>query len=250
MIGVMDSGLGGVNTAMVLRKKLPGTSFLVLADQKNAPYGEKSPEEIRKCFDDGVSWLKEQGVHSIVVACNTMCSNALEEEKGKFPDLSFTGILDCAIRGLRKEPVASLIVAATPSTIASGAYQDRIRHMYPNAQIYAVSASRIVPILEGSRDEKELRKCWEEYLRPYRGKARQILLACTHYPLCRGQIEEILPGVKVIDPNDALAEEAAFPEEKSPHLEIATTGDPEVTEEQIRSLYGRDVKVRKAVLHG
>lgn len=244
MIGIVDSGLGGVATCFHLRKKHPRTSFLVLADQKNAPYGDKTKEELLEIARDNIRWFYDQGIREVIIACNTLCSTVYPELVEEFPDMKLWNIIDLELENLRHKRFRSVLIMATSATIRMKRYEDGIRKMFPKRTVYAKATPKLVPMIEGGENPFTIRDVLADYLAPYRDKADAVLLGCTHYPLVSAQIHEVLPA-RQFDPNEGIEKAVSFPEEENPVLRIYTSHDAENLEKAIRLLFGEECEVEE-----
>ena len=118
MIGVFDSGIGGLNILRELEKRLPGRDFLYFGDSKNCPYGEKTDDELMAITSSIVMNLKERGCKVIVIACNTATTRCMKKLKQLFPELIFIGTVP-AIKVACDKNSKNTLVLATPATIDS-----------------------------------------------------------------------------------------------------------------------------------
>ena len=243
MIGILDSGLGGLATLDYLHRKHPEVSFLALADQKNAPYGDKSKEEVLKITKENLEWFQEKGVKQVIIACNTLCSTVIEELRPQFPKLELVNIVYLTLDQLKKEKISSLLVIGTKLCISAGVYENELRRCFPDHKIFAEATPEFVPLIEEGKDAKTIQTSAEHYLRGYRGKVEAILLGCTHYPLIGKEIYRALP-VKQYDANEAIDQQVKFIPEKDPTILIYTSGKPEETEKQLKKLFDLAIEVR------
>jgi glutamate racemase len=243
MIGILDSGLGGLTTLNYLRLKHPEVSFLALADQKNAPYGDKHKEEVLEITRKNLEWFQGKGIKQVIVACNTLCSTVLEELKPQFPELELVNIVDLTIDSLKKEKISSLLIIGTKLCIASGVYENRLKEYFPHAKISSLATPKFAMQIEEGKDPETIQQSADDYLKDYRGKVEALLLGCTHYPLIGKEIYHSLP-VKQYDANKAIEEHLEFKSEKDPKILIYTSGKPEETQKQIKQLFNFETEVR------
>ncbi|MBQ1506676.1 MAG: aspartate/glutamate racemase family protein [Erysipelotrichales bacterium] len=243
MIGIVDSGLGGLKTCFTLREKHPETSFIVLADQKNAPYGDKTRDEIYEIAYRNIKWFKDRGIHEVIVACNTVCSTVLDELQKEFPDMKLYNIISATLEELKKKRYKGIVVLATAATTRSMKYENGLKGIFPGRKVYPVAPKELVPLIESGASSKEIEDLLKGYLADYQGKADAVLLGCTHYPLASKEIKKALP-VKQYDPNDAIEKTVAFHQDENPSLEVYTTGNPRLTSWQIFKLFHEDVEVK------
>jgi glutamate racemase len=167
------------------------------------PYGNKSPDTIAAYCIENISFLIDQQIKILVVACHTACTAALDRLRETF-DLPIIGIMEQGI----EETVLSthtqkIAILGTRTTIASGVYQHRIQEHCPSAKIYAIACPLFVPLIEeGYIDHPIATLVVKEYLHPLKDKEIDtLLLGCTHYPLLQHLLQQELgSSVAVIDP--------------------------------------------------
>lgn len=208
-IGVFDSGVGGLTVLKELQHLLPGEELLYLGDTARVPYGTKSPATVRRYAMEAAAFLTQRKVKMLVVACNTASSVALLELETCFK-LPVIGVIEPgARRAVSVTRSGSIGVIGTEGTIKSGAYTLAIKQLAPDADVVGVPCPLFVPLVEeGWLDHPVTRLTAEEYLRPLRKHGIDTLvLGCTHYPLLKNVLQEVLgPEVVLID----SAEETAF----------------------------------------
>ncbi len=207
-IGVFDSGFGGLTVLKELQKSLPHEQFIYLGDTARLPYGTKSPEAIIRYSQECCSLLANQGVKLIVIACNTATAIALDALAGHF-SIPIIGVIDPVIENIiQTSPHGRIGILATKGTVASGVYQRKIHRLLPSAEITAVAAQLLVSLVEeGFIDHPITELAIQEYVRPlHLAKVDTAILACTHFPLLKDQIQQALgPSIQVIDPAFATA---------------------------------------------
>ncbi len=193
-IGIFDSGLGGLTVAHAIAKRLPGESTLYFGDTARVPYGPKSPETVRRYSLEIMQWLLGQGVKAIVIACNTSTAHALEALQAASPVPVF-GVIEpgarAAVAANQWHPIG---VIGTAGTIRSGAYQRAIQSLLPEAEVVAKACPLFVPMVEeGWFNHPATRTVAEEYLTPVRARnIRTLVLGCTHYPLIKPLVQEVI----------------------------------------------------------
>jgi glutamate racemase len=234
-IGVFDSGIGGLTVAHEIIRQLPTESVVYFGDTARVPYGPKSPETVRRYSQEIADFLQTQGVKAIVIACNTATAHALTMLREKLP-IPVIGVVEPGARAAVAATTTNRIgVIGTVGTIKSGAYERAIRALSPDAIITARAAPLLVPLVEeGWNEHPASRLVVEEYLRPFAAAGVDTLvLGCTHYPLLKPLIAEVLgPEVKLID---SAAETAAETARVLGDREIATRDGHEVTHRFIAS---------------
>src|SRR6188508_1345362 len=238
-IGVFDSGVGGLTVLSELRSRLPHESTVYLGDNGRAPYGPRPADEVRRFTLEAVDWLLRQDVKLLVLACNTATARALGLVRARSMVPVVGVVRPGAVAAAAATRTAAVAVIATAGTVESGAYPDAIVEAAPGTLVTQLACPELVPMVEagilaGRRAESVLRA----YLEPLLAAGPEIdtlLLGCTHYPLLRPVIEDIVgEEVAVVDSafTTALAVEdlldalgsRADPRAVTQHR-VATTGD-------------------------
>lgn len=203
MIGIFDSGLGGLTVVREVMRELPGFSILYLGDTARTPYGNKSPELVRRYALEGAEWLLARGAKFLVVACNTMSAVALEALRNRFTIPIFDVVVPTVREAARYARGDKRIgVIGTRATIASGIYNQLITQINPDAQIFGAACPLFVPLVEeGWSNRPETQRIARHYLDQLRAKnVSALILGCTHYPLLASVIQECLGRrVRIVD---------------------------------------------------
>jgi len=201
-IGVFDSGIGGLTVLRSLLKELPSESFVYFGDTARVPYGNKSPETVLKFSRENVTFLLNEGVKFVVVACNTASAEAVPILRDECP-VPIVGVIEPGVRAAIKMTKSHKIgIIGTPGTIRSEAYQNGIRSLSPNAIVTAHACPLFVPLVEeGWTDTHITEMIAKEYLGDYHDQSIDVLvMGCTHYPLLRDVIGRVLgPEVALVD---------------------------------------------------
>jgi glutamate racemase len=212
MIGLFDSGLGGLSVLRAVRAALPGVPLLYLGDSAHVPYGARPLAEVRG-FAEGITrFLLARGARLIVLACNTASAAALRHLRGLYPGVPFVG-MEPAVKPAVESSRAGIVgVLATPATFQGELYASVVERFAQDVTVLQQVCPGLVQQIEagdlaGPATEAMLRG-WVEPLLA-RG-ADTLVLGCTHYPFVIPLIEKIAgPGVRVIDPAPAVARQAA-----------------------------------------
>lgn len=211
-IGIFDSGVGGLTVLKAVRARLPNEDVIYLGDTARVPYGTKSPATVERYAIEDASFLIEKGVKLIIVACNTASALAANELR-RLIALPLLGVIGpgarAAARATRNRRIG---VIGTEATIASGAYERRIREACGagEAQLFSQACPLFVPLVEeGETDSDITRAVAEKYLAPLREqRIDTLVLGCTHYPLLKPVIAETMgAGVTLVDSAEAVAAE-------------------------------------------
>lgn len=208
MIGIFDSGIGGLTVVRSLMDELPGYDMIYFGDTARTPYGTKSGQTVIDYSLENTEFLIKQGAKMIVMACNTASSVATEALKKNF-DLPIYEVITPAVRlALNETRTSAIGVIGTRATINSGIYEKKIKEQTPHARVYSAACPLLVPLVEeGWLQRPETRMIVKKYLHPL--KVRQIdtlILGCTHYPVLKPIIQQkIGKRVRVISSSTAVA---------------------------------------------
>jgi glutamate racemase len=211
-VGVFDSGIGGLTVAQEVIRQLPHESVIYFGDTARVPYGPKSPDTVRRYSREIAGYLREQGVKSIVIACNTATAHALGVLRDEL-DMPVIGVVEPGARAAVAATTQGHIgVIGTVGTIKSGAYERAIRAIDPDVMITARACPLFVPLVEeGWTDHDATRLVAREYLEPLlAAEIDTLVLGCTHYPLLKPLLREVLgSSVRLIDSAEETAAETA-----------------------------------------
>lgn len=206
-IGIFDSGIGGTSIWREIVKLLPNENTLYLADSKNAPYGEKSKEEIIQLCVKNVDYLLAHGAKIIVVACNTATTNAIDFLRAKY-NVPFVAI-EPAIKPAALQSVTKAIgILATRATLASDLLQKNATVFAKDVLILKQEGTGLVPLIEQNKiDSPEMKALLIKYTQPMLAKnIDYLVLGCSHYPYLTAQLKAIVgDNVKIIDSGLAVA---------------------------------------------
>ncbi len=226
-IGIFDSGVGGLTVMRAIASRLPAESLLYLGDTARVPYGNRSPQTIRRYAVNATTMLRDEGVKAIVVACNTASAYALRalQERYDFPVL---GVVDPVARAAAAATATGAIgVIGTRGTVASNCYLDAL-HALGVSDVIQKACPLFVPLAEEGWTQGEVVDAIaRSYLQVFAGTAVDtLILGCTHYPLLAdtiGRVFEETAGrsVRVLDSASATA--IALSDE----LETNALGSPE-----------------------
>jgi glutamate racemase len=211
-VGVFDSGIGGLTVAHEVIRQLPHESIVYFGDTARVPYGPKSPDTVRRYSREIAAFLRDQGVKSIVIACNTATAHALAVLREEM-DMPVIGVVEpgarAAVAATRQGHIG---VIGTTGTIKSGAYERAIRALDPDVLVTPRACPLLVPLVEeGWTDHEATRSIAREYLQPMLdANVDTLVLGCTHYPLLKRLFREVLgPDVRLIDSAEETAAETA-----------------------------------------
>lgn len=205
-IGVFDSGIGGTSIWNAIHYLLPNEKTIYLADSKNAPYGQRTKEEIVALSKKNVDFLLDMNCKLIVVACNTATTNAILELRADY-DIPFIGI-EPAIKPAANNSKTQVIgILATKGTLNSELF-NKTAEMFQNTKIIEQVGYGLVQLIEdGNLNSPEMTQLLESYLQPMiDANIDYLVLGCSHYPYLIPQIKKILPEhIQIIDSGEAVA---------------------------------------------
>lgn len=221
-IGLFDSGIGGTSIWKEIHSLLPNENTIYLADSKNAPYGQKSKEEIIALSCKNTEYLLEQNAKLIVVACNTATTNAIKELRERY-DVPFIGIEPAIKPAAFNTQTKTIGILATKGTLSSELFYKTVSSLEGIKVIEQVGYNLVQLIEDGKLGSPEIKALLQEYLNPMiEANIDHLVLGCSHYPYLVPQIKEILPeSVKIIDSGEAVARQTKSILEKNNLLNTA-----------------------------
>jgi glutamate racemase len=209
-IGVFDSGVGGLTVLHELLVALPSEDFLYLGDTARFPYGTRPAGQLRGFALEIAEELARRGAKLLVVACNSLTAAALPALQERFAgELDVIGVVSpesqAAVVATRSGRVGLL---ATPTTVASGAYERAVAAADPHVRLVSVAAPDLAPIIQdGAPFDEAFVTIVRGYVEPLRAaRVDTVILGCTHYPLIRPLLQRMLgPQVTLVTPGQAIA---------------------------------------------
>ena len=211
-IGVFDSGVGGLTVLHEIVKALPAEEEIYFGDTGRYPYGTKSAETITRFSLENVEFLADRGIKLLVVACNSASAVALDAIRARFP-IPVIGVIQPGARAAVARTRSGRVgVIGTEATIGSGAYSTALRALRPSLEIYVRACPLFVPLAEeGWTDGPIARQVAETYLASLaRSGIDTLILGCTHYPLLKPLIAEVMgPDVAIVDSGEETARDVA-----------------------------------------
>lgn len=211
MIGVFDSGLGGLTLVRHIRDRIPLADIHYVGDRARAPYGPRASEQV-KAFSEAISrYLIDSGAEVVVVACNTASAAALHHLRRVFPDTPFVGMEPAVKPAARSTSSGVVGVVATAGTLEGDLYESVVQRFGADVQVVSAACPEWVELVEGGQItgpvvEETVRSCLEPLMA---AGADHIVLGCTHFPILADTIRSVLAGrAKIIDPGPAVAKQA------------------------------------------
>lgn len=180
--------------------ELPHEQFAFFGDSANAPYGNRSADEIYTLSKAIVSKQLADGAKAIVIACNTATSAAAAALREEHPDLPIIGVEPALKPAVLAYPHGRILVMATATTLALEKFQRLEERWGSGAEVIPVACVGLVELIErGDLDAPELLELLEQLIGMYRGAVDAVVLGCTHYPFVARQITEVLGNVPLFD---------------------------------------------------
>jgi glutamate racemase len=247
MIGVFDSGVGGLGVLNAIRKELPSADLTYLADQARAPYGVKSLATVSSMTAQASRWLLDRGATTITIACNTASAAAIHRLREIYPDVPFVG-MEPALKPAALTTNSGVIgVLATAATFQGELFASLVERHGDGLTVLTRACPTWVELVEaGKVDGPDATVEVESCLAPLlESGADTLVLGCTHFAFLMPVIEGIAgPGVTVLDPAPAIARQVgrvAHETEGAGDTVLATSGDPSRFAELARGLAGIEV---------
>ena len=268
MIGVFDSGFGGLTVLKEFLRVLPDYDYIYLGDNARAPYGNKSDEVIYNYTVQALDFLFKNGCELVIIACHTASSKALRKIQQEYLPAKYPGkrvlgvVMPIVEQAIKLSRYHRLGIIGTTATVSSGAYKKELEKLRNDLEIFQEACPLLVPLVEeGWTGKPEAKIILKKYLRPLKVKEIDtLILGCTHYPLMLEDIKRIMgKNVKIIDPAVVAAEklvdylkrhgEIEKKLEKNRKLVFYTTDDVGKFKNLGRKFLGREVgEVKKAML--
>ena len=210
-IGIFDSGIGGLTVANAIQKVMPGESLIYFGDTAHLPYGDKSPDSIKYYGIRIAQFLLDKNCKMIVIACNTASALAYEAVKdfvnGRVPVINVIDpVVDCIVNNKNAKRVG---VIGTKGTIKSDIYPKRIKAKNKSIEVSSLATPLLAPMIEeGFFNNRISRSIIGSYLSSRKlAKIDSLILACTHYPLIRTEVEEFYKKkIEIIDTAGVVAD--------------------------------------------
>lgn len=208
-IGIFDSGIGGTSIFQEVHKLLPYENIIYLADSANAPYGNKSQEDILNHSIKNTELLLKKGCKLIIVACNTATTNAIDYLRQNY-NVPFIGI-EPAIKPASLNSKSKVIgILATKGTLSSSLFHKTSDLYAKDVKVIERVGEGLVPLIEnGKLNSKKTQSLLNSFITPMvKEKIDYLVLGCTHYPYLIPQLEKLLPtNVTIIDSGNAVAKQ-------------------------------------------
>ena len=223
-IGVFDSGLGGLTVVQAMTKVIKGAEIFYIADTKNAPYGEKTPEQILQYSLHITQYLIDtHQIDALILACNTATSSAIKHLREQYPTLIIIGTEPGIKPAIENTKTGKVGVLATPATLKGEKYQELAASLSSekSVELFEQACPGLVEQIEkGEAHSVQTRKMLELWLNPMREKnVDTIVLGCTHYPLVGELISDVMQcDVTLIHTGKAIAKHLLLLGSKKGHI--------------------------------
>ena len=250
MIGVFDSGIGGLSILKALRKELPSQDFIYIADHAHSPYGERDEAYVVGRSRALASYLVGQNISAMVMACNTATAAAIALLRADYPELPIIGVEPALKPAVALSKTGHIAVLATRSTLFSAKFQSLLDSQAGLANFVVQACDGLADAIERWIDHQDateiIAKC-AQYTRAVglfdheTGEIDTLVLGCTHYPFVRPFLQELVgPTVQIVDNGDAVARQTrrllaarlpdvdCIPTSVLGQVKLITTGQPHI----------------------
>jgi len=258
MIGIFDSGLGGLTVLRALAARFPDSEFLYLGDHANVPYGNRPSDEIVELTRRGVEELFKRDAKLVLLGCNTATAVAARRLQqvwlpgANWPGHNILGIVAPTVEAATQTPWAVttpqypqkyttdlLAVFGTTRTVTSGVYPEEIRKRCPRMRVFQQVAANLAGAIEDEAPEDELDGLVAEAVRGLRAQTNgvepdRVILGCTHFPIVERLFAKHLgSSVRILSQPEVVADSLEHYLERHPHfadcsraggLQLLTTG--------------------------
>jgi len=259
LIGVFDSGLGGLSVLKKFLSDVPGYHYIYLGDNARVPYGNKSPETIYNYTIEAVDFLFRQNCHLVIIACNTASAQALRRLQQEwlpkyYPNRRVLGVIKPLAEAAANNNFKKIGIIGTTATINSEAYPKEIHELNTKLKVYGEAAPLLVPLIEDGRiNNPETKLILKSYLAPLQTKKiDSLILACTHYPHLEKAIKKIV-GKNVAVPDTGKIIATSLKDYLSRHGELKitkgkttcdfyTTDNPKMFKDLAEKFLGQKIK--------
>lgn len=204
MIGLFDSGVGGLSVYRQLKQRLPHIPVVYVADTQSAPYGGRAPGELMGFATELVDFLLRQQVSHVVIGCNTVSANAYPQLRERYPQLPLFELIASAVAESVATSRLGIGYLATAASVTTGVFKQAVATQ-AQVPVYDVACPTFVPLVEAGQTQGEtVRKAVLAYLQPLMDKIDCLVLGCTHYPFLAQTLQALIKEqgveIRLIDP--------------------------------------------------
>ena len=210
VIGVFDSGVGGLTVLKKLAEAMPNENYLYFGDTARIPYGEKSKEELLQYVREILDWFGQNKTKAVLMACNTSSAVTLDIVKNEY-NFPIFGLINPTANHIANLNIKRVGVIATSATANSKAYSSAIKNINPDKEIFEIACPGLVEIVEsGTMDSVKSKNLIKSYINPLiQNEVEKIILGCTHYPYLSPVISELTDNPDIlINPADFIIHQA------------------------------------------
>ncbi|WP_282936767.1 glutamate racemase [Paenibacillus sp. RC67] len=258
-IAILDSGVGGLTVVKEVMRQLPQEKIIYFGDTARAPYGPRAPHEVVQYTHQIVDYLLQFQPKMVVIACNTATAVALDEIRARL-SIPVVGVIHPGARAAIKTTRSGVIgVIGTEGTIKSNAYEQALRQISPNIQVFSESCPKLATLVEtGQFYTESTRKIVEQSLQRLKYEPMDcLILGCTHYPFLSDVISEVMgPDVALISSADETAREISTilyhkgmlaTSNSIPVHQFLCSGDPTMFKQIAQSWLNEQIRVTPVV---
>lgn len=213
MLGVFDSGIGGLTVVKEIKHKHPDLRVIYFGDVARVPYGNKSPEIVRQYSSQVTDFFASKGITHVAIACNTASAHAGEFLRQQYPSVLFYDVITPVVERIRVESAArdeyKVALIGTKGTISSGIYERMIASISPRIRVIGKACPLFVPLVEENWCDHDITfEVARQYLKEIKQEGLDaLILGCTHYPLLENVIRSIMgPEVLIISSAKEIAD--------------------------------------------
>jgi len=199
MIGVFDSGFGGLVVLREFLRLLPDYDYLYLGDNARIPYGTRSDRVVIRFTEQAVDYLFRRGCRLIVLACHTASARALRRLQqvylpAHYPDYRLLGVLIPTVEeAVARSRARRIGVIATEGTVTSQSFELELQKLDPGVEVRQQACPLLVPLIEaGEQDWEGTEMILRRYLAPLQGRVDTLILGCTHYSILKDKIGSLM----------------------------------------------------------
>ncbi|RRS32471.1 MAG: glutamate racemase [Epsilonproteobacteria bacterium (ex Lamellibrachia satsuma)] len=255
-IGVFDSGLGGLTVVQSLTKVIKGAEIFYIADTKNAPYGEKTPEQILQySLKITEYFIDNHQIDALIIACNTATSAAVKILREKFPQIIIIGTEPGIKPAIEQTNTGKVGVLATPATLKGNKYQQLVNALAHEKDVVLFEQAcpgLVEQIEKGKKDDSSTKAMLEMWLAPMKDSSVDtIVLGCTHYPLVAEMIEYIMQReLNLIHTGEAIAKRLLALGQEKGHdnegaLKITLYSTDHIDQDLVTHILGKTMNIKQ-----
>lgn len=243
-LGICDSGIGGILVMNALMECYPKQDMVFIGDQENAPYGDKDKTQLLEYARKMMDAFLSKEIKNVVIACNTLCANVLEEITAEYQQMNIIGILEPTCQQLKGKKHHKVLVMATKATVNKHAFRSVLMNFNENIEVIELACPKLVPLIENGENLELVYETAKNYVLPYVGKVDAVIMGCTHFPLVQETVENVL-HTQAYNAHQIICDKIAeLSNEDSGEIEVYTTKNPEEMQKKIKQLIKKDLKVR------